>query len=109
MGNSDLIQDSGVFVKHLMMYWSSELSRFPHQSIHQAPVMQGLSHMGTQGVHPGMRPNQILAEQQQAQQQQAQQQQQQYLRQQALRVCIVYLLGLLLAISNTTDQHGTVY
>uniref|UniRef100_A0A674A6P0 Mediator complex subunit 12 n=1 Tax=Salmo trutta TaxID=8032 RepID=A0A674A6P0_SALTR len=83
--------------------------RFPHQSIHQAPVMQGLSHMGTQGVHPGMRPNQILAEQQQAQQQQAQQQQQQYLRQQALRVCFVYLLGLLLAISNTTDQHGTVY
>uniref|UniRef100_A0A8C7V188 Mediator complex subunit 12 n=1 Tax=Oncorhynchus mykiss TaxID=8022 RepID=A0A8C7V188_ONCMY len=77
--------------------------RFPHQSIHQAPVMQGLSHMGTQGVHPGMRPNQMLAEQQQAQQQQ-----QQYLRQQALRVCIVYLLGLLLAISNTTDQHGTV-
>ncbi|XP_064830087.1 mediator of RNA polymerase II transcription subunit 12-like [Oncorhynchus masou masou] len=54
--------------------------RFPHQSIHQAPVMQGLSHMGTQGVHPGMRPNQMLAEQQQAQQQQ-----QQYLRQQALR------------------------
>uniref|UniRef100_A0A4W5MDG8 Mediator complex subunit 12 n=1 Tax=Hucho hucho TaxID=62062 RepID=A0A4W5MDG8_9TELE len=42
-----------------------------------------------------------------AQQQQAQQQQQQYLRQQALRVCFVYLLGLL-AISNTTDQHGTV-
>uniref|UniRef100_A0A8C7IT06 Mediator complex subunit 12 n=1 Tax=Oncorhynchus kisutch TaxID=8019 RepID=A0A8C7IT06_ONCKI len=78
--------------------------RFPHQSIHQAPVMQGLSHMGTQGVHPGMRPNQMLAEQQQAQQQQ-----QQYLRQQALRVCFVYLLGLLLAISNTTDQHGTVY
>uniref|UniRef100_A0A4W5MEI1 Mediator complex subunit 12 n=1 Tax=Hucho hucho TaxID=62062 RepID=A0A4W5MEI1_9TELE len=81
--------------------------RFPHQSIHQAPVMQGLSHMGAQGVHPGMRPNQMLAEQQQAQQQQAQQQQQQYLRQQALRVCFVYLLGLL-AISNTTDQHGTV-
>uniref|UniRef100_A0A8C8CK29 Mediator complex subunit Med12 domain-containing protein n=1 Tax=Oncorhynchus tshawytscha TaxID=74940 RepID=A0A8C8CK29_ONCTS len=78
--------------------------RFPHQSIHQAPVMQGLSHMDTQGVHPGMRPNQMLAEQQQAQQQQ-----QQYLRQQALRVCFVYLLGLLLAISNTTDQHGTVY
>uniref|UniRef100_A0A673XZF1 Mediator complex subunit 12 n=1 Tax=Salmo trutta TaxID=8032 RepID=A0A673XZF1_SALTR len=45
------------------------------------------------GVHPGMRPNQMLAEQQQqqqqAQQQQAQQQQQQYLRQQALRVCFV--------------------
>uniref|UniRef100_A0A8C8GIA3 Mediator complex subunit Med12 domain-containing protein n=1 Tax=Oncorhynchus tshawytscha TaxID=74940 RepID=A0A8C8GIA3_ONCTS len=53
------------------------------------PVMQPLSHMG---VHPGMRPNQMLAEQQQqqqAQQQQAQQQQQQYLRQQALRVCFV--------------------
>uniref|UniRef100_A0A4W5NUY9 Mediator complex subunit 12 n=1 Tax=Hucho hucho TaxID=62062 RepID=A0A4W5NUY9_9TELE len=52
-----------------------------------------LSHMGVQGVHPGMRPNQMLAEQQQqqqAQQQQAQQQQaQQYLRQQALRVCFV--------------------
>uniref|UniRef100_A0A673XZB9 Mediator complex subunit 12 n=1 Tax=Salmo trutta TaxID=8032 RepID=A0A673XZB9_SALTR len=57
------------------------------------PVMQPLSHMGGQGVHPGMRPNQMLAEQQQqqqqAQQQQAQQQQQQYLRQQALRVCFV--------------------
>uniref|UniRef100_A0A8C8GDG8 Mediator complex subunit Med12 domain-containing protein n=1 Tax=Oncorhynchus tshawytscha TaxID=74940 RepID=A0A8C8GDG8_ONCTS len=63
--------------------------RFPHQSIQPAPVMQPLSHMG---VHPGMRPNQMLAEQQQqqqAQQQQAQQQQQQYLRQQALRVCFV--------------------
>uniref|UniRef100_A0A673XYW3 Mediator complex subunit 12 n=1 Tax=Salmo trutta TaxID=8032 RepID=A0A673XYW3_SALTR len=67
--------------------------RFPHQSIQPAPVMQPLSHMGGQGVHPGMRPNQMLAEQQQqqqqAQQQQAQQQQQQYLRQQALRVCFV--------------------
>lgn len=43
--------------------------------------------MGGQGVHPGMRPNQMLAEQQQQQQQQQQaQQQQQYLRQQALRV-----------------------
>uniref|UniRef100_A0A6Q2Y7J9 Mediator complex subunit Med12 domain-containing protein n=1 Tax=Esox lucius TaxID=8010 RepID=A0A6Q2Y7J9_ESOLU len=66
--------------------------RFPHQSIQQTPIMHGLSHMGAQGVHPGMRPNQMLAEQQQqaqqqqAQQQQAQQQQQQYLRQQALRV-----------------------
>ncbi|CAB1337452.1 unnamed protein product [Coregonus sp. 'balchen'] len=60
--------------------------RFPHQSIQPAPVMHALSHMGGQVVHPGMRPNQMLAEQQQ----QAQQQQQQYLRQQALRVCYVY-------------------
>lgn len=54
--------------------------------------MHGLGHMGGQGVHPGLRPNQMLAEQQQQQQQQAAQQQaaqqqQQYLRQQqALRV-----------------------
>lgn len=49
--------------------------------------MHGLSHMGGQGVHPGLRPNQMLAEQQQQQQQQqAAQQQAQYLRQQALRV-----------------------
>uniref|UniRef100_A0A8C4EVZ0 Mediator complex subunit 12 n=1 Tax=Dicentrarchus labrax TaxID=13489 RepID=A0A8C4EVZ0_DICLA len=56
--------------------------RFAHQPIQQNPIMHGLSHMGGQGVHPGLRPNQMLAEQQQQQQQQ-----QQYLRQQALRVC----------------------
>lgn len=65
--------------------------RFSHQPIQQNPIMHGLGHMGGQGVHPGLRPNQMLAEQQQqqqaAQQQAAQQQQQQYLRQQqALRV-----------------------
>ncbi len=62
--------------------------RFAHQPLQQNPIMHGLSHMGGQGVHPGMRPNQMLAEQQQQQQQQQQaaQQQQQYLRQQALRV-----------------------
>ena len=55
--------------------------------------MHGLSHMGGQGGHPGMRPNQMLAEQQQQQQQQQQQaaQQQQYLRQQALRVCLLII------------------
>lgn len=62
--------------------------RFSHQPIQQNPIMHSLGHMGGQGVHPGMRPNQMLAEQQQQQQQQQQaaQQQQQYLRQQALRV-----------------------
>uniref|UniRef100_A0A671WEU2 Mediator complex subunit 12 n=1 Tax=Sparus aurata TaxID=8175 RepID=A0A671WEU2_SPAAU len=62
--------------------------RFAHQPLQQNPIMHGLSHMAGQGVHPGMRPNQMLAEQQQQQQQQQQaaQQQQQYLRQQALRV-----------------------
>ncbi|XP_056899560.1 mediator of RNA polymerase II transcription subunit 12 isoform X3 [Takifugu flavidus] len=62
--------------------------RFPHQPIQQNPIMHSMGHMGGQGVHPGMRPNQMLAEQQQQQQQQQQaaQQQQQYLRQQqALR------------------------
>ncbi len=62
--------------------------RFAHQPLQQNPIMHGLGHMGGQGVHPGLRPNQMLAEQQQQQQQAAQQQQQQqYLRQQqALRV-----------------------
>uniref|UniRef100_A0A3Q3VUK2 Mediator complex subunit Med12 catenin-binding domain-containing protein n=1 Tax=Mola mola TaxID=94237 RepID=A0A3Q3VUK2_MOLML len=49
--------------------------RFSHQPIQQNPIMHGLGHMGGQGVHPGLRPNQMLAEQQQ-QQQAAQQQQQ---------------------------------
>ncbi|KAI4897312.1 hypothetical protein NFI96_034020, partial [Prochilodus magdalenae] len=57
--------------------------RFTHQSMQQTPIMHSLGqgHMGAQGVHPGMRPNQMLDQQQQ--QQQAQQQQ--FLRQQALR------------------------
>ncbi|TMS17663.1 Mediator of RNA polymerase II transcription subunit 12 [Larimichthys crocea] len=63
--------------------------RFAHQPLPQNPIMHGLSHMGSQGVHPGLRPNQMLTEQQQQQQQQQQQaaqQQHQYLRQQqALR------------------------
>ncbi|XP_018549665.1 mediator of RNA polymerase II transcription subunit 12 isoform X2 [Lates calcarifer] len=60
--------------------------RFAHQPLQQNAIMHGLSHMGNQGVHPGLRPNQMLAEQQQQQQQQQQAaQQQQYLRQQALR------------------------
>lgn len=77
--------------------------RFAHQPLQQNPIMHGLSHMGGQGVHPGMRPNQMLAEQQQQQQQQQQaaQQQQQYLRQQALRVrhLIIISLSRSLAVS----------
>ncbi|KAG9351320.1 hypothetical protein JZ751_022567 [Albula glossodonta] len=57
--------------------------RFTHQPIQQASLMQGLGHMVGQAVHPGLRPNQTLTDQQQQTQQQ--QQQQQYLRQQALR------------------------
>uniref|UniRef100_A0A4W6BW58 Mediator complex subunit 12 n=1 Tax=Lates calcarifer TaxID=8187 RepID=A0A4W6BW58_LATCA len=58
--------------------------RFAHQPLQQNAIMHGLSHMGNQGVHPGLRPNQMLAEQQQQQQQQQQAaQQQQYLRQQS--------------------------
>uniref|UniRef100_A0A9J7XU16 Mediator complex subunit 12 n=1 Tax=Cyprinus carpio carpio TaxID=630221 RepID=A0A9J7XU16_CYPCA len=63
--------------------------RFPHQSMQQTPMMQGLGHLGAQGMHPNMRTNQMMEQQQQQQQQQqqAQQQQQQMIRQHsALRV-----------------------
>ncbi|XP_026136992.1 mediator of RNA polymerase II transcription subunit 12 isoform X1 [Carassius auratus] len=56
--------------------------RFSHQSMQQTPMMQSLAqgHMGPQGMHPNMRPNQMMEQQQQQQQQQqAQQQQQQQL------------------------------
>uniref|UniRef100_A0A8C9TFQ7 Mediator complex subunit 12 n=1 Tax=Scleropages formosus TaxID=113540 RepID=A0A8C9TFQ7_SCLFO len=46
--------------------------RFSHQPIQQAPMMQGLGHMGGQGVHPAMRPNQMMADQSQQQVQQQQ-------------------------------------
>ena len=75
--------------------------RFAHQPIQQNSIMHGLGHMGVQGVHLGLRPNPMLAEQQQQQQQQQaaqQQQQQQYLRQQALRVCHLMIVILSLAV-----------
>lgn len=88
-------------------------TRFPHQPMQQSQLLHGLTHMGSQGMHPSMRPNQMMdpqqqqaqqqvaqaqqqaqaqaqaAQQQQQQQQQAQQQQaqqQQFIRQAALRV-----------------------
>nr|XP_023688070.1 mediator of RNA polymerase II transcription subunit 12 isoform X2 [Paramormyrops kingsleyae] len=59
--------------------------RFAHQSMQQAPMVQGMAHMGGQVVHPAMRANPLLTEQQQAQQQAQQQQaaQQQAQQQQA--------------------------
>ncbi|XP_041847052.1 mediator of RNA polymerase II transcription subunit 12 isoform X4 [Melanotaenia boesemani] len=56
--------------------------RFANQPLQQNPIMHNLGHMGAQGVHPGLRPNQMLAEQQQQQQQAAQQQQYLKFRQQ---------------------------
>lgn len=53
--------------------------RFPHQSIQQTPMMSGMNHLGPQGVPSGIRPSQILPDQQQ-QQYLRQQQQQQMLR-----------------------------
>lgn len=53
------------------------MSRFPHQSMQQTPMMGGINHMSAQGVPSGIRPNQLLPDQQQQQQQYLRQQQQQ--------------------------------
>uniref|UniRef100_H9GMB7 Mediator complex subunit 12 n=1 Tax=Anolis carolinensis TaxID=28377 RepID=H9GMB7_ANOCA len=45
----------------------SAAQRFPHQSMQAAPMMSGVNHMGAQGVPAGIRPSQLLSDQQQQQ------------------------------------------